>query len=149
MNKEKRKRLFRLVTVLCAAIFVLGSQMTVFAATDLVGRGTAGGVSTATASVAEVTKGSTSAAAQSAVSKASSAAQKTATGTAATAATTSKVRATVQTGVMDRLYPFLIGIGAAFAVFAFFFHLQMNQVRYGKSEKYYKELLDFICACKP
>ena len=151
---KKRKRFIRLVTVLCAAIFVFGSQMTVFAATSIVGgQGTKTGTATASASTSSTS--STSSAAQSAVQKANTSSNTnngtTAAATGSTASTTqtaSRVTTAVQTGVMEHIYPFLLGIAAAFAVFAFFFHLQMNQVRYGKSEKYYKELLDFICACK-
>ncbi len=71
-----------------------------------------------------------------------------ATGTAVAAPTTKRVNAQVQTGVMDKIMPFALVIGAAMLVFWVFFHFQMNQVRYGKSEKYYKELLDFKVMCR-
>ncbi len=143
---KRRSHFVKLVTVLCAAIFILGCTTTVFAATDLVGRGTRGSSSNTVTTTTSSSSSRTSA-------------SRTTGNTATNAATTypvtkgntvktSVVSTAVQTGVMEHIYPFMIGIGAAFAIFAVFFHLQMNQVRYGKSEKYYKELLDFICACK-
>ena len=67
--------------------------------------------------------------------------------TAASYPTTMKTGTRVQTGYLDDAMPFLIVMG--FGVFALllFSHMQLNQTRYGKSEKYAKELKDFRKAC--
>lgn len=162
--KKTSKRIVRLVTVLLAAIFVFGCTTTVFGATDLVGRGTAGGINTANRPAVTNTNTPQQTGAVTTPTVTQQTTPSTPTGQYAVQgneapssknpqltnqATTSQVKTTVQTGVMEKIYPFLIVIGAAFVAFWMFFHLQMNQVRYGKSEKYYKELLDFICACRP
>ncbi|MCF0146549.1 MAG: hypothetical protein HUJ73_08180 [Eubacterium sp.] len=129
MKKLKRTRLIKLLAVVVAVVFLFGCQMTVFAAgtSDLVGGGTKGGVSSTTTKT-QTYNGTTT--------------------TNKTTATTSKVTTKVNTGVMDKMIPFIAVMSAAFVAFAAFFHLKMNQIRYGKSEKYHKELLDFKCACK-
>ena len=160
---KKTRRIMKLVTILCAAIFIFGCTTTVFGANDLVGRATGNGSSTSTttrtstrtssAGTTYTGSGSTtkvSAGTETTSYMPSAVATSTYTkGAAVSAPTTTRVKSAVQTGVMDKIFPFVIVISAAVLVFWFFFHLQMNQVRYGKSEKYYKELLDFICACKP
>ena len=153
MKRTERKRFMKVVTIVCAAVFLLGCSTSVFAATDLVGRGTTGGTASTATTVTDSTATGTTATAA-----ATTAATTTGTtpvtrgtyvnGSDPSAATTSRVSSQVNTGVMEKIYPFLIAIAAAFVVFMVFFHLQMNQVRYGKSEKYHKELLDFICACR-
>ena len=154
----------RLVTILCAAIFIFGCTSTVFGATDLVGRATGNGSSTSTTTRTTTSSGtSSSTRTYNGTGSTTTVANGTETtgympatvatttytkGAAVTVPTTSRVTTQVQTGVMDKILPFAIVIGAAVLVFWVFFHLQMNQVRYGKSEKYYKELLDFKVMCR-
>lgn len=159
---KRTRRITRLVTILCAAIFIFGCTSTVFGATDLVGRATGNGSSRTTrTSTTNTTSsstrtyngtGSTTTVANGTETTGympSAVATTTYTkGAAVTVPTTSRVTTQVQTGVMDKVLPFAVVIGAAILVFWVFFHLQMNQVRYGKSEKYYKELLDFKVMCK-
>ena len=159
---KRTRRITRLVTILCAAIFIFGCTSTVFGATDLVGRATGNGSSrtTRTSTSNGTTSstrtyngtGSTTTVANGTETTGympSAVATTTYTkGAAVTVPTTSRVTTQVQTGVMDKVLPFAVVIGAAILVFWVFFHLQMNQVRYGKSEKYYKELLDFKVMCK-
>ena len=154
MNKKQKKRFARFVSIVCAAMFLFGASTTVFAAVDLVGRGTSATVTTTVSpsgSTSQSSTGTTSTDSTSTTSTTTTSGSPAKTTPVVTNnATVSKVgSAQVQTGVIDKVIPFLIGIGCAFGALILFFHLQMNQVRYGKSEKYYKELLDFICACKP
>ena len=156
----KRMRHFtRLVTILCTAIFIFGCTSTVFGATDLVGRATGNGTSTTSRTTTGTTTPKTYNGSQS-TTKVTNGTETTGympatvatttytKGAAVTVPTTSRVTKQVQTGVMDKILPFVIVISAAVLVFWLFFHLQMNQVRYGKSEKYYKELLDFKVMCR-
>ena len=159
---KRTRHITRLVTILCAAIFIFGCTSTVFGATDLVGRATGNGSSTSTTTrtttgTTGTTRtyngtGSTTTVANGTETTGympSTVATTTNTkGAAVTVPTTSRVRTQVQTGVMDKILPFVLVISAAVMVFWIFFHFQMNQVRYGKSEKYYKELLDFKVMCK-
>ena len=159
---KRTRRITRLVTILCAAIFIFGCTSTVFGATDLVGRATGNGSSTSTTrstttGTTSTTRtyngtGSTTTVANGTETTGympSTVATTTRTkGAAVTVPTTSRVSTQVQTGVMDKILPFVIVISSAVLVFWLFFHLQMNQVRYGKSEKYYKELLDFKVMCR-
>ena len=166
---KRTRKITRLVTILCAAIFIFGCTTTVFAANDLVGRATgnssssstttnrSSGTSTGrtttyngTGSTTAVTKG-TETTSYMPANVATTTYTKGAAVTApasTTAPRTTRVSSQVQTGVMEKILPFAIVIGAAMMVFWLFFHLQMNQVRYGKSEKYYKELLDFKVMCR-
>ncbi len=158
---KRTRSITRLVTILCAAVFIFGCTTTVFGANDLVGRATGNGSSTSTtsrtttrnsSSTTYTGSGSTtkvSAGTETTGYMPSAVATSTYTkGAAVAAPTTTRVSSAVQTGVMDKILPFVIVISAAVLVFWLFFHLQMNQVRYGKSEKYYKELLDFKVMCK-
>ena len=150
MNKKQKKRFARFVSIVCAAMFLFGASTTVFAAVDLVGRGTSATVTTTVSPSGSTSQSSTGTTSTTTTTTTTSGSPAKTTPVVTNTATVSKVgSAQVQTGVIDKVIPFLIGIGCAFASLILFFHLQMNQVRYGKSEKYYKELLDFICACKP
>ena len=162
MKTKQKKHFARIGAILFAAMFLFGTSTGVFAAVDLVGRGTSATVAT-TVTPSGSSSGSTSQSQTTTSTNTPSATQTPTTTTTSTSgspakttpvvtntATVNKVGSTqIQTGVIDKIIPFMIGIGCAFIVLLVFFHLQMNQVRYGKSEKYYKELLDFICACKP
>ena len=150
MKKRASKRILKMVTVLCAAMFLFGSATTVSAAVDLVGRGTAATTSSTSGSSSKSSSATNSTTSSTTNSSTNSGniASKSQTPVTPNNAILSKVGTTVQTGVVEKIMPFLIGIGMAFAAMMMFAHLQMNQVRYGKSEKYYKELLDFLCACK-
>ena len=156
---KKRTRIAKLVTVLCAAIFIFGCTSTVFGANDLVGSATGNGSSATTRTTSTRTTGTgtatrtyTGSGSTSTVSNGAVQGAATTTYTKGAAATadpsTTRVRTAVQTGVADKIMPFALVISAAVLVFWFFFHLQMNQMRYGKSEKYYKELLDFKVMCR-
>ena len=148
---NRRKRIAKLVTILCAAIFIFGCSTSVFAANDLVGRGTGRQTTTGTTTRTGTTtyNGSGSTTGTRTVAQTSGTQSNIATGTYAKGDPgVRRVNSQVQTGVMDKVVPFLSIICAAIAVFWVFFHFQMNQVRYGKSEKYYKELLDFKVSCR-
>ena len=158
---KNRKSIAKLVTILCAAIFIFGCTTTVFGANDIVGRATGNGSSSSSRTTRTSSSSSSSATYNGSGSTTkvtngaettgyvSSVATSTQTkGAAVTVPTTTRVNSQVQTGVMERILPFVLVISASLLVFWLFFHLQMNQVRYGKSEKYYKELLDFKVMCK-
>ena len=62
-------------------------------------------------------------------------------------ATTTSTGTRVQTGYLEDAMPFMIVMGMGIFLLLAFSHLQLNQTRYGKSEKYAKELKDFRRAC--
>ena len=62
-------------------------------------------------------------------------------------ATTATTGTRVQTGYLEDAMPFMIVMGMGIFLLLAFSHLQLNQTRYGKSEKYAKELKDFRRAC--
>lgn len=73
----------------------------------------------------------------------------TATGAAyRPSATTASTGTMVQTGYLEDAMPFMIVMGMGIFLLLAFSHLQLNQTRYGKSEKYAKELKDFRRACR-
>lgn len=65
----------------------------------------------------------------------------------ATSAYTTRTNTAVRTGYLDDVMPFLIVMGIGVFMLLAFSHMQLNQTRYGKSEKYAKELKDFRRAC--
>ena len=152
--KNNKKRIVKMVTILCAAIFVLGYTTTAFAANDIIGRGTGGSSTSGSASRSSITsqtysgQGSTAGTASAAGTGVATTSYANVKGSVGDPASVSKVGSQVPTGVTEKLMPILAVILAAVGAFWIFFHFQMNQVRYGKSEKYYKELLDFKVSCR-
>ena len=70
-----------------------------------------------------------------------------ASATTGTSAYTTRTNNPVPTGYVDDAMPFLIVMGIGIFMLLAFSHMQLNQTRYGKSEKYVKELKDFRKAC--
>ncbi len=157
---KNRKRIAKVVTILCAAIFIFGCTTTVFGANDIVGRATGNGSSSSSRTRSSSSSATTTYTGTGSTTRVNSGTETTGympsavttstytKGAAVNVPTTTRVNSQVQTGVMERILPFVLVISASILVFWLFFHLQMNQVRYGKSEKYYKELLDFKVMCK-
>ena len=151
---KKTRHISKVVTILFAAVFIFACTSTVFGATDLVGGGTGNPVSNSTSTSTRTSTnssttyngtGSTSTVSNGAVSGVTTT---TNTKGAVATPTTTRVASQPATGVFEKILPFLLVICAAVMVFWVFFHFQMNQVRYGKSEKYYKEMLDFHVMCR-
>ena len=157
MNKKNVAKML-LVFVMVLAMF--GSTVTVFAAgsLDLVGNGTGtsttvtGGsqsTSTSTTSGSQTTTSTTTTTSGSVTAGTSTTPSTTTTTTpSTTTATTTTTAPVVQTGNMEKSIPFAAAMAAAVLMVVLFVHLQLNQTRIGKSEKYYKEMEDFRFMCR-
>ena len=149
MNKKNVAKML-LVFVMVLAMF--GSTVTVFAAgsLDLVGNGT--GTSTTVTGGSQSTSTSTTSGSQTTTSTTTTTSGSVTAGTSTTPSTTTATTTTtapvVQTGNMEKSIPFAAAMAAAVLMVVLFVHLQLNQTRIGKSEKYYKEMEDFRFMCR-
>ena len=162
MNKKNVARML-LVFVMVLAMF--GSTMSVYAAgsLDLVGNGTgtSSSVTTTTPKPTTSTTSGTSSSSSSKTQTSTSTGSVTAGTSNASTATQSNTQTTqtqttastttaqvVQTGNLEKSIPFAAAMAAAILMIMLFVHLQLNQTRIGKSEKYYKEMEDFRFMCR-
>ena len=156
-----RKHTFRTLLTAFLLVLALGSMTAVYGVTIAGGKvetNTGKTTTTTTGRTSGTTSGSTSSVRTSGtgtqsslgtgyVLSGNSGASSTWTGAPAAAATTIRTGTTVQTGYLDDAMPFLIVMGMGVFALLAFSHLQLNQTRYGKSEKYARELKDFRKAC--
>ena len=134
-----KKNVMKLLLVLAACFTLVLGATAVFAdsSLDLVGNGTTTTASgkTPTSTKATTTTGTTTAGDPSR--------------TTTTTGTTTRAQSVKTSGsYMEAAVPFLFVLAGGLALMLAFSHLKLNQVRYGKDEKYANEMKDFRKACE-
>ena len=148
-----KRHTLRMLLTAVLLVMVLGCTSVVFGDTLAGGKVLTGGSGTTTATGRSTTaNGSTGASSGSIYTGTQTTAStgKANSGTGynySPSATTASTGTRVQTGYLEDAMPFMIVMGMGIFLLLAFSHLQLNQTRYGKSEKYAKELKDFRRAC--
>ena len=143
-----RKHTLRMMVTAVLLVMVLGCTTVVYGVTIAGGNAERNTSTASTTGTRTTTSGTTTTGTRRTSGTLAGGTTTTGTGPGtATSAYTTRTNTAVRTGYLDDAMPFLLVMGIGVFMLLAFSHLQLNQTRYGKSEKYAKELKDFHRAC--